>query len=166
MSVIAVKITKDKISIAADSITVWGSTQYKGDTSKFTKLCKINDMIIGATGTCEEISLLHLFAQTTKPARADELAILNFLSQFVDWKNKKIAKVDLNSQYIIVYDKKVFAAVGWDVDIVTKYYALGAGMDFALAAMYLGHSPKKAVKVATELSIYCEAPIIEYEVKL
>ncbi len=166
MSVVAVKITKDKISIAADSITVWGATQWKGDATKATKLFKVNEMIVGAGGSCEEATLFQLFLQTTKPARTDELAILDLLSQFSTWKNNKIAKPDLVNHYILIYKKKVFIIVGWDVDIVTKYYALGAGMDFALAALYLGHSPKKAVKVATELSIYCEAPIVEYEVKL
>jgi ATP-dependent protease HslVU (ClpYQ) peptidase subunit len=166
MTVIAVKIDKNKIQIASDSITVWGYTQDKGDTTKFSKLVEINDMLIGATGTCEEISLLQLFAQTTKPARADELGILDFLSQFVDWKNKKINKADLDSQYIIIYNKRVFCTVGWEVSQVLKYETIGAGRDYALAAMYLGHTAIEAVKVACELSIYCEKPIIYYEVEL
>ena len=32
-------------------------------------------------------------------------------------------------------------------------------MDFALAALYLDNSAEEAVKVACELSIYCEEPI-------
>lgn len=32
-------------------------------------------------------------------------------------------------------------------------------MDFALAALHLGHTAEEAVEVATELSIYCEKPV-------
>jgi hypothetical protein len=33
-------------------------------------------------------------------------------------------------------------------------------MNFALAALYLGNTAKRAVETAIELSIYCEAPIL------
>jgi len=32
-------------------------------------------------------------------------------------------------------------------------------MDFALAALHLGHTAEEAVATSIELSIYCEAPI-------
>lgn len=43
------------------------------------------------------------------------------------------------------------------------YGAIGAGEDFATAALYLGHHPKEAVKVACDLSCYVCEPIIEYK---
>ena len=41
--------------------------------------------------------------------------------------------------------------------------AIGAGMSYALAALYLGHSAERAVETAIELSTMCEAPIIVIE---
>lgn len=40
--------------------------------------------------------------------------------------------------------------------------AVGAGEDFANAALHLGHTPKEAVKVACDLCCYVCEPIIEY----
>ena len=44
MSVVAVKVTKNKITIGADSILVSGWTQEK---DKLAKLNKVNGMVIG-----------------------------------------------------------------------------------------------------------------------
>jgi hypothetical protein len=48
---------------------------------------------------------------------------------------------------------------------IKDYTAAGAGEDFANAALYLGHSPREAVKVACDLSCYVCEPIIEYSMK-
>ena len=51
------------------------------------------------------------------------------------------------------------------VNEVNEYAAIGAGEDFALAALYLGHSAKEAVKVACELSAFVAEPIVEFEME-
>ena len=48
---------------------------------------------------------------------------------------------------------------GWAIGRVADFEAIGAGMDFALAALYLGHSVTEAVETAIELSVYCENPV-------
>ena len=37
--------------------------------------------------------------------------------------------------------------------------AIGAGEDYALASLHLGHTAKEAVETACELSVYCERPV-------
>lgn len=59
MSVIAGKVYNDKIVVAADSIVVKGWSKRTGN---FAKLLEINDMIIGGTGSAEELSLFFRFA--------------------------------------------------------------------------------------------------------
>lgn len=54
---------------------------------------------------------------------------------------------------------------GLFVNKVKNYDAIGAGMDFANAALYLGHNPKEAVEVACKLSCFVSEPIIEHEVE-
>ena len=47
------------------------------------------------------------------------------------------------------------------IEEINDYAAIGAGRDYAYAALYLGHEPKEAVKVACDLSCYVSEPIIE-----
>ena len=54
---------------------------------------------------------------------------------------------------------------GFYVKEITDYMAIGAGMDFALAALYLGSSVKDAIKTACHLSILCEEPINLIEIE-
>ncbi len=44
---------------------------------------------------------------------------------------------------------------GWPMHFEVPRYAIGSGTDFALAAMYLGHSAVEAVEVASALCTDC-----------
>lgn len=158
MSIVAVKVTPTCIELASDSIMVRGYTQSKS-INKYSKLVKINDMFIGSVGTAEESSLLWVFTNTRRPEQATESALLTFLSEFADWKNSKIGKASIENEYIFVLGTKVFQVENFFIQEVLEYAAIGAGMDYALAALYLGFSVEKAVETACELSVYCEKPI-------
>jgi len=162
MSVVCCRVTSKKVEIASDSITVRGWTQEKGK-DKFAKLVEINDIILGSVGSAEEVSLMQLFCATRKPEAASESRILNFLVDFLDWKKKQTDKYELNNAYIIVFAGKAFYLEGFFVKEILTYEAIGAGMDYALSALYLGHDVKKAVETACELSILCEKPVIYFK---
>lgn len=159
MSIVACKVTKTGFNIAADSITVRGYTQMKGQIGS-PKLFRLNGVIIGAVGESYEISLLRIFAASHRLLYANESAILDYLSEFSNWKRTKTGKGDIENAYFIGRDGKVFSIESWLIQKVEKYEAIGAGMDFSLAALHLGHTVEQAVKTAIELSIYCEPPII------
>ena len=159
MSVVACKILPNGYEIASDSISVRAWTQSKGENTKFSKLFEINDIVIGSVGYAEESSLLQIFCSTRKPSDATESAILEFMSEFSSWKKGKAEKSGLDNAYLVGFDGKVFSINGWFIQEVLKYEAIGAGMSFALAALYLNNSAHDAVKVACELSIFCEEPI-------
>jgi len=160
MSVVACRITENGYEIAADSITVKGMIQTKGQTTELVKLFEANEMVIGGVGYAEEISLMRLFAETHRPSIADEYALLEFLSEFSEWKKRKTDSTNLSNSYLIGYRGSVFYIEQWHVSKVKTYMAIGAGMSFALAALYLGHNAEKAVETAIELSTQCEAPIL------
>jgi len=162
MSVVAVKVTKDKITIGADSILVSGWTREK---DKLAKLNKANGMIIGDVGDAEEGALFLLFCKTRKPREASVDAIVEFMSEFQDWMNNKTGESKLSNQYILIIEKKAFMIEGFFIKEVTDYTAIGAGMDFALSALYLGNSVKESIKAACHLSVYCEEPINIIEVE-
>lgn len=159
MSVVVCRIVDGGYEMAADSITVRGYTQARGENSSFTKLFEVNGMDIGTSGTVEESSLMRLFAGTHRPARADELAILEFMGEFSVWKNGRTGDASLGNSYLIGFDGVLFNVEGWAVSVVTGYEAIGWGFDYALAALYLGHSAEKAVETAIELSVFCEGPV-------
>jgi ATP-dependent protease HslVU (ClpYQ) peptidase subunit len=162
MSVVAVKVSKNKITIGADSILVSGWTQEK---DKLAKLNKANGMIIGDVGDAEEGALFLLFCKTRKPREASVDAIVEFMSEFQDWLNNKTGESKLSNQYILIIEKKAFMIEGFFIKEVTDYTAIGAGADFALPCLALGHSVEVAIEMACHLSIYCEEPINIIEVE-
>tara|TARA_R110002153_G_scaffold80401_4_gene204464 strand:- start:1032 stop:1523 length:492 start_codon:yes stop_codon:yes gene_type:complete len=162
MSVVAVKVTKEKIVIGADSILVSGWTQEK---DKLAKLNKVNDMIIGDVGDAQEGALFLMYCKTRKPREASVEALVEFMSEFQDWMAKKVDITKLGNQYVIILDEKAFMMEGFFIKEVTDYTAIGAGMDYSLAALYLGNSVEDSIKAACHLSIYCEEPINIIEVK-
>lgn len=162
MSVVAVKVEKDKITIGADSILVSGWTQEK---DKLAKLNKVNDMVIGDVGDAQEGALFLMYCKTRKPREASVEALVEFMSEFQDWMAKKVDVTKLGNQYVIILDGKAFMMEGFFIKEVTDYTAIGAGMDYSLAALYLGNSVKESIKAACHLSIYCEEPINIMEIK-
>ena len=160
MSVIAVKVEKDKIVLGADSIVVWGNSQLKNQNAK---IFKVSDSFgIAGTGYSKDISLLFLFAKTHTPSVPTPGAVLDFFDEFYDWVKKKTETYPDEALFIIVYQGAVFTFHDFNIEKVEDYCAYGAGGDFARAALYLGADVEKALDVACELSTLCEAPKITY----
>lgn len=161
MSVVACRVNENGYTIAADSITVRGYTQDKGKQTAFSKLFRVNGLIVGGVGMAEELSLFQVYAATHQIAMPNESAVLEFFSEFAEWKKKKIDKAGLENSYFIGVENVIFYINGWHVTRVVTFEALGAGMDYALAALHLGHTSREAVQTAIELSVFCEGPIRE-----
>lgn len=159
MSVIAVKINKSTIDVAADSIVVSDSTHLHNNGYKSIKLALINNIIVGGAGLVEENGLIQLFIKTHQPSSPTEDSILEFLGEFSQWKHNKTQNPTIENEYILVIDDKVFNIQGYQITEITTYTAIGAGRDFALSALYLNKSVKTAVDVACNLSVWCEPPI-------
>lgn len=159
MSVVAVKVYKDKIVFAADSIVVKGWS--KTETLDHIKLCKINDMIIGSVGNCDESSLMQQYAKTHKPAAPDDKSVLEFVVEFYRWKKDLTGDWSIKNHYILGFEGHAFYLEGMFISEILDRHAIGAGEDFANAVLYLGHTPREAVKAACELSCFVSEPIIE-----
>ena len=107
-----------------------------------------------------------MFCQTTQPASSRESDLLVFLNSFSDWKKKKTDKHGIENNYILIFNKKAFFIHSYFINEILTYEAIGAGQEFALAALYLGHNVEKAVETACELSVYCEKPIRKISIPL
>lgn len=163
MSVVAARVYKDKIVMAADSIVVRGWS--KRTDHDIVKINDINGMIVGSTGYAQELSLMWQYMTTHKPAAATEKDVLAFVVEFSRWKRELIGNGSVDNTYLMAYDGHLFQIQDMLVYEVSEWSAVGAGEDFANAVLYLGNSPRDAVKVACELSCFVAEPIIEYSMQ-
>jgi ATP-dependent protease HslVU (ClpYQ) peptidase subunit len=163
MSVVACRILDNGYDIAADSQVTLGQTKTTGQTNTFSKLYESNNLVVGSVGSAEELSLFRLFMETRRPAQASEYALLEFMAEFANWKKERTDKTGIENTYMIGIGGLVFTVQGWHICKIKSYDAIGSGADYALSALYLGHTAENAVLTATELSIYCEQPIIVIE---
>lgn len=163
MSVVAVKVEKDKITIGADSFMGFSyDTQLK---DKDAKLFQQNGFAVGAVGYGSDCALFKLFMRDRKPTRNDQDAWLDYITEFTDWVKKKKSDYVCKSDFMVVYQGRAWLIYnGFNVYEIKKKEAMGAGMNMAQAALALGHSVAEAIDVACELSIYCEKPVNVIEV--
>lgn len=159
MSVVAAKVYADRVTMAADSIMTKG---WSKTNNNFVKINEINDMIVGGCGLSQEISLMWHYMTTHKPASATERNILDFIVEFSKWKRDLTGDGTVQDTYLIIFEGHLFEINDMFVFEIKDYAAVGAGEDFANAALHLGHTPKEAVKVACDLCCYVCEPIIEY----
>jgi len=165
MSVVAVRKKGGNITIGADSIRItgWG-TQEK---DKLAKLFRVsNDMIVGTVGSAAIHSLFREFLKNHLPKSNSEYGWTTLMSEFSSYLNdlKNAPKLE-TSAFLVVHKQKVYFIDSYFVREINDYYAIGAGMDYALAALYLGASVKEAIETACHLSIFCEKPANVIEVK-
>jgi ATP-dependent protease HslVU (ClpYQ) peptidase subunit len=160
MSVVAVRVLDEGYRIAADSIVVRGWSRRKD--SKFAKLNEVNGLILGSVGSCEEGGLFYLYLKSHRPSPAED-SVLECVSEFAKWKHAKTGDASIHNEFFLGFDRHVFWICGYHVGRVHNFHAIGAGDDFATAALHLGHSPVEAVRTAIELSAMCEGPIIGFE---
>ncbi len=165
MSVVAVRKEGSKITIGADSIRIsgWG-TQEK---DKLAKLSRVNkELIVGCVGDCAIYSLFREFLSNHLPKSNTEYGWTSLISEFSSYLNelKNAPKLE-HTAFIVVNKSRVFYLASYFVREINDYYAIGAGMDYALSALYLGGTVKEAIETACHLSIFCEKPINIMEMK-
>jgi len=66
-----------------------------------------------------------------------------------------------DNDFIVVWQGRAFEIDGTlTVHEITDFAAIGAGSDFALAALHLGKTATEACEVACKLSVMCELPVV------
>lgn len=157
MSVVAIKKVDGKWQAAADAIMVRWCTQNK---EKDAKLNRVGEFIVGTAGSAGIGNLMFEYLSNHQPKTNNRDGWVRFMADFE--KHIKAINTDLKNEnvFLIIWKNKAWHLTSkFYVDEVKSFEAIGAGMDFALAALHLGHNPATAVGVACDLSIYCERPI-------
>lgn len=159
MSVVAARVQEGIITMAADSIVVrsWGTQEKKP-----VKIFQTNNVLVGACGYAREIVFFKMYCEITNPRSTRIDDVLGFFIEYQEWAKNKIddSSFKFENSYLIGFQGKLFSFNNYHVEEIEAFDAIGAGEDYALAALYLGHDPETAVRVACELCIYCEPPII------
>ncbi len=159
MSIVAAKVYKDRIEIAADSICVRGDSKINGADKKHTKLFRVNDLVVGSVGYSEESFLFQQYMKIHMIKEMNEDGILNFLIEFKRWKKDLCGDGVIENRYMIASKGKCFCTHELFIFRVDDFFAIGAGGDFARGAMCMGATPEEAVKIACELCVYVSEPI-------
>lgn len=165
MSVVAVKKYKDKIVIGSDSFVGFSNdTQLK---DKDVKVFEHNEIIVGGVGYARDISLFRLFSRDRRPTRNNEDGIIEYITEFIEWANKKTKNYELESDFMIIYENRAwYISCEFYLKEIDNYRSMGAGKNMAQTALFLEKSVEESINVACELSIYCEKPVNIIEKKI
>jgi len=166
MSVIAVKVYDDKIEIAADSQATVADDTYKVVLGrKDSKLFVSDNIILGAAGEYENISMLKTFLKINPQDIHSVEDVYEFLKIFRKWEREiKGTEVNNDQSFILVTNGKAFYINCFEVQEVEAHMSIGTGGRISTTVM--NYNPKEsaenAVKQAIKEDIYCGGPIICY----
>lgn len=158
MTVIAVRITTNEISLAADSQNTYGHNKFNSKDlgSNNSKLFSVNGITAGIAGSVAESCLFQIFCKTHKPAQATIDSLMDFMVEFASWGKDRSADFKPDNHYILIFQKKVFLIMqAILVKNVDKFMAVGSGMFLALGAMEKGATPSEGVEIAKKYDLYC-----------
>lgn len=164
MTTIAATISDKKIVLAADSITVVGTTQVQ-KTLKRSKLFKGSDCIVAGTGYASETSLLELYCKDHNIGSGGPLRVLEFLTEFANWKDSKSGEKSVSNSYLIGHKSGLFQTNGLSVFEVDTFVSDGHGMDYALTALHLGYSARESIEISCEIDVFSQLPVRTLELK-
>jgi ATP-dependent protease HslVU (ClpYQ) peptidase subunit len=185
MSVV-VAVTKNHSTIlAADSLTLFGSSQrMPAANSSTTKVRRIGSALLGATGWGIYDNILDNFlVEHPPPTFGSESEIFAFFLEL--WRalhdrysfvndqchDKDSPFGDLDSTFLIGTGEGIFK-VSHDMDVARfkQYYAIGSGSEYALGAMHqlydqsldAAEIARRAVRTAIEFDVNCGGEVTEH----
>lgn len=161
MTVIAVKKFDDRIEMAADNQISMGYRIAPSQSIDTGKIFQQNGMLIAGTGTSSEAQMMYLFTRNHKPLSISVDDVIDFVVEFKSFCTGVDSNFTIGNSYVICFEKSVFWVCGGTMQVfeVPEYIAIGAGGETAMAALYLGESPSRAVEVACDLNAFCCLPV-------
>lgn len=140
-------IACDGISMAADGREVMGTCLI---TDKCTKVKRIHGKLVGAAGASRDIERFFEWVEFGggKPEKESEDSDSQFEGLILEAENRLWS-------FDIEYTRS----------LVQLPYATGSGGSFAMGAMYMGASPKRAVQIAMKRDIGTGGKITTLSIK-
>jgi ATP-dependent protease HslVU (ClpYQ) peptidase subunit len=189
VTTIAVVRKNGYASIAADTLTKWGSGKESAAyIANNTKIVKAGDTFLAASGTATfKLIMRDYFAQRGVPARFDTT-----INIFKTWQafhaalkekyylvsvGEKDDTIESSKFDVLLANPDGIFGVGAHrtVQEYRKFYAIGTGTDLALGAMYASYDNPKlsaeqlarlAITAASEFDDATGLPVVSHSVKL
>jgi len=159
VSIVATKVTDDKIELVADSqITLGMTADVKDQFAKIT--VSPLGVVIGGVGYAETLAMFGLYSETHAPRGVNEYDLFTYYHEFSKWSSENGVEIEHDvNMFHLLYAGYAFRIHGYYIKEIETFDAIGSGADYALAVLHLGHEVEDAVKVACDLNIFCGYPI-------
>jgi ATP-dependent protease HslVU (ClpYQ) peptidase subunit len=186
--IVAVK-KSNRIALAADSQSNFGSHKFPPDNHKAEKIREIGGSLVAFSGWGLYENILDDYLAGKKTARLDDkTAIFTFFRAFWKQLREKYSFVndqckdandspfgDLDSSFLIVNRNGIFdVSSNMTISHFEKYNAIGSGAEFALGALHALYDgemdaaalARSGVETGMAFSVYCGGEITVREVSV
>ena len=185
MTIVVAVRKKNRIVMAADTMTSRGNERMPAENGEFAKIVRAGNVLIGGAGwTIYDTILRDYFQRTRAPRLSTEADIYRFFVRF--WRTLRVRYsyvndqpadekrpfADLDSDFLVAGKRGIFE-VGPDMAVVRceRYVAIGSGAHFALGALHALwdriHDPHdlavKACETAICFDVHCGGRIVTFE---
>ena len=171
MTVLVAQNLKDKIILASDTGVFQGINKtHHANHKNLGKIRNINSIIFSGCGYLKDTINFELFCSLRKPESDSVLSIQRFFVDFNKWliENNLLKNNEkIDSNFFICYNKKLFHYLEECVYEIpeNEFQTDGAGKFEAYMAMFLGKTPKEAIKATIEMNIWTSGEIQEIIIK-
>ncbi len=172
MTTLAVVRKNGQFAIAADTLTKWGSTKESSIyVTNHEKIFQVGDSFLAITGTTTfKLILTEYFSQLETPPKFDsvpsifrtwqELHAIMKERYFLNANEDKEDDLETSRMYVLIANTHGIFGVAphRTVQEFSKFYAYGAGADYAMGALYAAYDqPKLNAEALARLGVEAAA---------
>ncbi|MBI5753077.1 MAG: hypothetical protein HZA59_13185 [Hydrogenophilales bacterium] len=172
MTTLAVVRKNGQFAIAADTLTKWGSTKESSVyVANHEKIFQVGDSFMAITGTTTfKLILTEYFSQLETPPKFDsvpnifrtwqELHAAMKERYFLNANEDKEDDLETSRMYVLIANAHGIFGVAphRTVQEFSKFYAYGAGADYAMGALYAAYDqPKLNAEALARLAVEAAA---------
>lgn len=172
MTTLAVVRKNGQFAIAADTLTKWGSTKESSVyVANHEKIFQVGDSFLAITGTTTfKLILTEYFSQLETPPKFDSVPSIFRTWQelhaamkeryFLNATEDKEDDLETSRMYVLIVNAHGIFGVAphRTVQEFSKFYAYGAGADYAMGALYASYDqPKLNAEALARLAVEAAA---------
>jgi len=165
VTVIAARVNGQCIEMSADSqFTRCGG--HKNNTGLTEKIIRGSDFVIGVSGEALLLTLVSMYAKNHPVGDGGVDRVTEWGLEFLEYCRKKTDSWDQHGSLLLAHKSGLYAVYDWIPLVVTDFWAIGSGLQYAETAMYLGHSTEEAVLVAIQMAYGCGGNVVTEQIEL
>jgi ATP-dependent protease HslVU (ClpYQ) peptidase subunit len=169
MSIVACKVTKDTIYLAADTQLTHGNEKRWG--LKYKKIRRVAGLVVCSVGACSEADLFCKYIEEHEfPHYKKDIPI--FMADFFKYKESFHDKMKTKDEedisectFLVVFKNNVYLIADLFVAKVRDFIAIGSGEGYAIGAMAMGATVQKAVEITCKYVCACGLPVQYMEIE-